>query len=178
MTRKQAVFVAGSPSPSSRSAKILGAVREQLEGLGYGVRTFGVGDFDAQAVFEGRSDHASIGRYLKDVQEAAVFVVATPVYKATYSGALKSLLDLIGPEGLVGRVVLGIGTGRQPAHLAATGRALGAVFDFFRVGVVVPPILLTDDVVFAADGVTLSAEAQAAIDQSVRDIVAGVGDRT
>lgn len=175
---KQAVFIAGSPSPSSRSARLLGAVSEQLAEIGYGVSTFGVRDFDAQAVFEARTDDPAIRRYLQAVEAAAVIVVSTPAYKATYSGALKSLLDLIGPDALVGRVALGIGTGRQPAHLEATGRALDAVFAFFRVGVVVPPVLLTDEQVFAGDGQTLGASAKAAVHERVRAIVASVGDRS
>jgi len=176
---KKAVFVTGSPSPTSRSSSILRALRERLEALGYQTRTYGVGDFDARAVLEAKTDDPSVQRYLKDVAEAYVLVVATPVYKATYSGALKVLLDLIGYEALSGRVAFGIATGKQQAHLAATGRALGAVFEFFRVGVSVEPLLLSDEVVYAPDeGNTLSAVSLAAIDTRVGAIVAAVGDRS
>jgi len=176
---KNAVFITGSPSPTSRSSTVLGAVRARLEGLGYQTRSYGAGDFDPRAVLEAKTDDAAVQRYLKEVSEASVVVVSTPVYKASYSGVLKALLDLIGYEALVGRVALGIATGRQQAHLAATGHALGAVFDFFRVGVIVPPLLLADETVYALDeGTTLSAATRAAVDERVAAIVAAVGDRS
>src|SRR5256885_12419558 len=38
-------------------------------------------------------------------------VVATPIYKASYSGVLKSFLDLLPQFGLAGKVVLPLATG-------------------------------------------------------------------
>jgi len=47
---------------------------------------------------------------------ATVAVVATPVYKASYTGLLKTFLDLYGPDGLAGVVVVPLVVSGNPAH--------------------------------------------------------------
>jgi len=53
--------------------------------------------------------------------------VATPVYKAAYTGALKALLDILPPQALRGKTVLPIATGGSPAHLLVLDYALKPV---------------------------------------------------
>ena len=38
--------------------------------------------------------------------EGAAVIIASPVYKASYSGALKTILDILPQKGLQGKVVL------------------------------------------------------------------------
>jgi len=53
------------------------------------------------------------------------------VYKAVYSGALKTVVDLIAPDGLQGKVLLGIATAKLDAHRATVDRAFTELFAFF-----------------------------------------------
>ena len=48
--------------------------------------------------------------------DSDVAVIATPVYKASYTGLLKSFLDLYGPDGLAGVVVVPLVVSGNPAH--------------------------------------------------------------
>lgn len=50
---------------------------------------------------------------------AAVLVVATPVYKGSYTGLLKAFLDLYGPDGLAGVVAVPVVVSGNPAHALA-----------------------------------------------------------
>lgn len=50
------------------------------------------------------------------VASARVLVVATPVYKASYTGLLKSFLDLYGPDALAGVVAVPLVVSGSPAH--------------------------------------------------------------
>ena len=50
------------------------------------------------------------------VAQARLLVVATPVYKASYTGLLKSFLDLYGPDGLAGVVAVPLVISGNPAH--------------------------------------------------------------
>jgi FMN reductase len=50
---------------------------------------------------------------------AAVLVVATPVYKGSYTGLLKAFLDLYGPDGLTGVVAVPVVVSGNPAHALA-----------------------------------------------------------
>ncbi len=54
-------------------------------------------------------------------------VIGTPVYKAAYSGLLKSLLDLLPQYALAGKTVLPLATGGSTAHVLAIDYALRPV---------------------------------------------------
>jgi len=67
----------------------------------------------------GRATDAALERAQAAVQAADVLVVATPVYRATYSGLLKVFLDLLPNGALAGAVVVPVVTGGGLAHLLA-----------------------------------------------------------
>jgi FMN reductase len=50
---------------------------------------------------------------------ATVLVVATPTYKATYTGLLKAFLDLYSGAGLAGVTAIPVHVAADPAHLLA-----------------------------------------------------------
>ena len=54
-------------------------------------------------------------------------IVATPIYKAAYSGLLKVFLDLLPAEALRGKTVLPLASGGSVAHLLALDYALKPV---------------------------------------------------
>ncbi|MCC2317772.1 NADPH-dependent FMN reductase [Cellulomonas chengniuliangii] len=56
---------------------------------------------------------------LRRLASAHVAVVATPVYKASYTGLLKAFLDLYGPDGLRGVVAVPLVVSGSPAHSLA-----------------------------------------------------------
>ncbi|KDR88145.1 NAD(P)H-dependent oxidoreductase, partial [Agrobacterium tumefaciens] len=57
------------------------------------------------------------GRAIVDAVEAAdVLVVGSPVYRASYTGALKHLFDLVDFRALQGRRVILAATGGSPLH--------------------------------------------------------------
>jgi FMN reductase len=53
---------------------------------------------------------------LRLVATADVLLVATPVYKASYTGLLKSFLDSYGPDGLAGVAAVPVVVSGNPAH--------------------------------------------------------------
>lgn len=74
-------------------------------------------------------------RVFSDVQaiEAAdALVVATPVYRASYTGLLKHLFDFVGHESLVGRPVLLAATGGSERHCLMIEHQLRPLFGFFQ----------------------------------------------
>jgi FMN reductase len=56
---------------------------------------------------------------LADVASSDLVVVASPTYKATYTGLLKSFLDRYGSGGLAGTVGVAVMTGAAPIHALA-----------------------------------------------------------
>lgn len=86
-----------------------------------------VRDLPAQALLHADFGDAAIGRAVALVAEADALVIATPVYKAAYSGILKAFLDLLPQDGLAGKLVLPLATGGSQSHLLALDYALRPV---------------------------------------------------
>ncbi|ESW79968.1 MULTISPECIES: FMN reductase [unclassified Mesorhizobium] len=75
----------------------------------------------------GASGEAIIQR----VEKADLLVVGTPVYRASYTGALKHLFDLVDYRALAGKTVLLAATGGSPYHGLVLEHQLRPLFGFF-----------------------------------------------
>jgi FMN reductase len=131
------VVISGHPRPGSRTRLLAAAVGERfaLRQPDATMTVVDVAELGAGLLTPG---DGPTGEALLDVQDAALLVVATPVYKGSYSGALKVLLDQLPANALAGVVAVPIVTAEfQPqadaaeAFLARVLRELGAdVVDF------------------------------------------------
>jgi FMN reductase len=126
------VFIVGSPSTNSRSSLAADAVAKALRAGGVETRFYSLRDFVADDVLFGRFEAPSITSFVASVKEAPALVLATPVYKATYTGSLKAIVDLVPPDALVGRPALGIASAKLPDHAKSAVRAFGELFAFFK----------------------------------------------
>ena len=61
------------------------------------------------------------------VEKAEVVIILTPVYKAAYSGILKTYLDLLPQKGLENKIVIPVAVGGSLHHLLAIDYALKPV---------------------------------------------------
>lgn len=67
-------------------------------------------------------------------------ILATPIYKATFSGLFKSFIDLLDNDALLARPVLLAATGGSPRHALAVDMALRPLAGYLR-AMVVPSAL-------------------------------------
>jgi FMN reductase len=120
------VAIFGSPSSSSRSA---GLLRHVLTRLADDTPSAAIvlRELPPAALVRADVDDPAIRLALAQVAAARLVLVATPIYKAAYSGLLKTFLDLLPTDGLRGKTVLAIGTGGSNAHLLALDYALKPV---------------------------------------------------
>jgi FMN reductase len=116
------VAVNGSPSTTSKTHALAAAA---LELVGGGTLV-DVSSLDADALLL-RGDDDSVRRALEAVGSADVLVLATPVYRATFSGLLKLVLDQLPTEALRGTAVVLVATAASPAHFLALDTGLRAV---------------------------------------------------
>jgi FMN reductase len=122
------VSLLGSPSLWSRSAWLLERVQQQLERAGArSTRTLALRELPPAALLRAELHDPVIREAVDLVQQADVVLIATPIYKAAYSGLLKAFLDLLPQDGLRGKTVLALGTGGSPGHLLAIDYALKPV---------------------------------------------------
>lgn len=109
------------------------------------------------------------GRAIVDAVEAAdVLVVGSPVYRASYTGALKHLFDLVDFRALQGRRVILAATGGSPLHGLMLEHQFRPLFGFFG-AVTVPTTVYAVEADFT--GYTLSNPAvEARIERAVADL--------
>ncbi|GAA2768098.1 NADPH-dependent FMN reductase [Streptomyces paradoxus] len=119
--------VSGSPSASSRTSRLLRHLDQRLASQGHDVIPLDVRTIPAEALLGADFRHPAIVEATELFARADGVVVGTPVYKASYSGVLKALLDLLPQYALAGKTVLPLATGGSVAHVLAIDYALRPV---------------------------------------------------
>ncbi|WP_154794801.1 NADPH-dependent FMN reductase [Occultella kanbiaonis] len=114
--------LSGNPRRGSRTLAVAEAAATRIVGLVGGSaqvdgRVIELADLAGQLF---APEHPEADAALDRVAGSDVLVVATPVYKASYTGLLKSFLDLYGANGLRGVVALPVVVSGNPAHLLST----------------------------------------------------------
>jgi FMN reductase len=120
----KAIVISGSPNPVSRLNGILSYAEEKLASLGWDVIDLHVASLPAEDLIKARFDSPAIAEASRLVAEADAVIIASPVYKASYTGVLKTFLDLLPQKGLSGKIVLPLFIGGTIAHLLAIDFAL------------------------------------------------------
>ena len=138
------LLIAGSPSAPSRSTALLEAVGERLARRGARIERIAVRGLPAQPLLLAEWAHPAVAQAIEQVARARVVVVATPVYKAAYSGVLKVFLDLLAQNALKGKTVLPLATGGSPHHMLALDYALRPVLQALAARQILPGIYATD----------------------------------
>src|SRR5450830_1754508 len=138
------LLIAGSPSERSRSAALLYAVAQRLEFRGAQVEHLQIRDLSPQALILADFGNPTISHAIGRVAQAGVIVIATPVYKAAYSGVLKVFLDLLSQTALAGKTVLPLATGGSANHMLALDYALRPVLQSLGAKHILSGIYATD----------------------------------
>ena len=75
---------------------------------------------------------AAVERELAAVEQADVLVVATPVYRGSFTGLFKHFFDFIDQDALVDKPVLLAATGGSERHALVIDHQLRPLFSFFQ----------------------------------------------
>jgi FMN reductase len=138
------VVLAGSPSVNSRTAALTEHLARRLREHGHQVRTVRVRDLPAEALLSANASDPRIAEVVDAIAAADGIVVASPVYKAAYSGVLKVFLDLLPQSALKGKTVLPLATGGSPHHMLALDYALRPVLQSLAARHILPGVYATD----------------------------------
>jgi MsuE subfamily FMN reductase len=129
------VGIVGSAARSGRTRRAVElaaqAAREALPALELDVMDLAelqLG-FAGSATQPAQDDTAAV---LERVATADMFLISSPIYRGTYTGALKNLLDLIPLESLEGKPVGLIATGATAHHYLAIDTGLRPVLAWFN----------------------------------------------
>jgi FMN reductase len=131
----QIVYVVGNPRPESRTLNVAHTLATELAGAldmsaisGIDLATLGPRVLAAQ--------DAEATAAVAGVLAADLLIVASPTYKATYSGLLKAFLDRIATGALQGKPAIPVLLGGAPNHQLAVDVHLTPLL--FELGATVP----------------------------------------
>ena len=109
--------IAGSPSHPSRTYGLVEYASKILSQQGFTVDIISARDIPAEDLVFGRYDSPALEKPKALLEKASGVIIATPIYKAAYTGVLKAFLDLLPQKALAGKVILPLATGGTIAHL-------------------------------------------------------------
>jgi FMN reductase len=166
------VTISGSPSPTSRSNLLARHVGAALQGEGFELTSVDVRDLPAEDLLHARPTAPALSAALGLVERAHGVVICTPIYKAAYSGILKTFLDLLPQFGLTGKVVLPLATGGSIAHVLAIDYALRPVLSSLNPLQVVTGLFVLDKHLERTDaGLVIEPDVSKRLDVIVGDFV-------
>ena len=163
------VAISGSPSRISRTAHVLEHAGKLLEDRDISVSIVNVLDIPAEDLVLGSYDSEAVQSVSKQIQSADGVIFGTPVYKASYTGVLKSLLDLLDRDALAEKVILPIALGGSPAHFLMIDYALKPVLNALGARNILGGVYILDTQVSLEEGkqVKLADEAEVRLRKSL-----------
>ena len=168
------VGISGSPALRSRSNWLLQLAQTRLEGVARRNDSIAVRALDPTALLSADVNAASVREAVDRIAAADLVIVATPIYKAAYSGLLKLFLDLLPQEGLRGKTVLPLATGGSLAHLLALDYALKPVLSALGARDILDGVFATDPQLVAHEsgGYVPDAGLLARVDRALEPLLA------
>jgi FMN reductase len=113
------VVLCGNPRPGSRTLRVASTVAAALTGAGTGTAEPLVLDLAALPAPFGADAADGLAGPLAAVRAARLLIVASPTYKATYTGLLKAFFDLLPGPALAGVTAVPVMTMGGPRHALA-----------------------------------------------------------
>jgi FMN reductase len=111
--------VVGNPKVGSRTLRVALAVADGLDRRLDDLSPRVVVDLAEVATEIFDPGLTKVQQWLETVAASDLVIVASPTYKATYTGLLKSFLDRYGNDALAGTVAVAVMTGAAPVHALA-----------------------------------------------------------
>lgn len=135
MTGLSIVGVSGSVTRPSRTTALVQAVLDRIEARsGLSTKLIELVD-SAPHLFTALTWNKLAGEakaLVKTVEQADLLIIGTPVYRASYTGALKHLFDLVHHAAFVSKPVMLTATGGSHLHGLVTEHQLRPLFGFLN----------------------------------------------
>jgi flavin reductase (DIM6/NTAB) family NADH-FMN oxidoreductase RutF/NAD(P)H-dependent FMN reductase len=148
LTTRSLVAVIASSAPSVRAAAAIKYTYRRAGEIAPGLQTDILNLHEMPLpLCDGRklTDVASVARAVEKFAAASSVLLATPIYRGTYSAALKNLLDWLPLESLEGKRVGLIASGSTPHHYLMIDMALRPLLAWFNATLIPGSVYLTKD---------------------------------
>ncbi len=178
------LLLSGSPSASSREASgppprseaVLQHAAGILSDLGLTTEFVSVRDLPPEDLVQVNFNSPQLKQIQEKVAWAAGIILSAPVYKASYPGVFKALLDLLDQDAFTGKVILPIATGGTLAHLLAIDFAMKPVLAVMGATHILKGIyILSSQIQFDAAGtLQLETDTEERLQAGIRALVQAV----
>ncbi|MFM7364379.1 MAG: NADPH-dependent FMN reductase [Cuspidothrix sp.] len=161
--------IAGSPSHPSRTYGLLEYATQIVSQQGLKTDIISVRDLPAEDLVFGRYNSPDLENPKALLEKADGVIIATPIYKAAYTGLLKSFLDLLPQKALKDKVILPLATGGTIAHLLSIEYALKPVLGELGARHILSTVYAVDkQIQIQADG---SLQLDEELDQRLKEVL-------
>lgn len=158
------VIINGANARTSR----VNAIQQYIQGNLEEVEAVEVFALPAEDLISANFASEAVRKANAKVEQADVVVVLTPVYKAAYSGILKTYLDLIPQKGFEEKHIIPIAVGGTPHHLLAIDYALKPVLAALGATSISHGVFIVDkQIERTAQGFKIEEDIQARINQQL-----------
>ncbi|GCL70635.1 FMN reductase (NADPH) [Paenibacillus naphthalenovorans] len=167
-------IIVGSPNKVSRLNGLTRFVEEKLQASGnVQLNWVQVTELPPDDLIYARFDSQDVRLANGKVQEADAVIVASPVYKASYTGVLKTYLDLLPQGALEGKIVLPLFIGGTISHLLSIDYALKPVLAALGARHVLGGVFAVDSWVTKTEqgGYELEEELKSRLENSVAELI-------
>ena len=141
------IGISGNFSRPSKTRSLVDAIAGTAAAeLGWNARVFDLVDAGPSlgTTFLRKEAPLDIDRIWSAIESCDALVVGSPVYKASYTGLLKHLFDVMDMNALRGRPVLVAATAKAPSHELMIDHQFRPLFAFFRATVVPGSVFALD----------------------------------
>jgi FMN reductase len=138
------VIISGSPNSSSRLNGMIQYVQERLTAQNHSADVISVVSLPPEDLVFANFGSTAILAANALVEQATVVIIASPVYKASYTGVLKAYLDLLPQKAMLGKVIAPLFIGGSMAHLLSIDYSLKPVLSSMGAKVYVSSVYAVD----------------------------------
>jgi FMN reductase len=140
------VAIAGSPTPDSRTRRLVTHVLESIaHEAGGSTSLVDVADLVYSLAVRTRNEASpQLAHALQLVEEADLLVVGSPVYNGSYTGLFKHFMDLIDYKALAGVPVALLAMGGSDRHALVIDHQLRPLFSFFNAHTLPTGVFVSD----------------------------------
>ena len=168
----KAVIINGSNSKSSRLTAIHDKVENYFKAQGIAVHNNFIYELPAEDLITANFTSKAIISENKQIEEADIIVVLTPIYKASYTGILKTYIDLLPQKALRGKLILPIAVGGSIGHLLALEYALKPILSVLGATTIAHSVYILDQQIIRLEngGFAIEEEAIQRLDVELKQI--------
>jgi FMN reductase len=159
---KKAVIINGGNTRNSRLTAIQQRVEGFFENAVIAFETIYVHELPPEDLIAANFNSENIKLVNQQVENAEIVVILTPIYKASYTGILKTYLDLLPQKALKGKKIVPLAVGGSAYHLLAIEYALKPVLSVLGATEILNTVYIIDKQIERSetDGFKIEEEAE------------------